>query len=367
VSVGLKVFFEASSVLASYNLALPNAISSEASVIVDIEHPLLLAIYLYERLHGRFERFRAVPPHIGRLVRPLALRKADVVHLNSLNIELAKQAKRLGKHVIMVLHAAPFPEKSYDVINDYIDVYVAPSYFTRQNEEGKMGSKEVVVIHHGVDTALFNTSIAREEARRKIGIPLNAKVVLWNDRISPEKDLETFVRAVQYVLNEVKEAYVYIKGRTVVNSYYEKIKGSLKNLSKSGKVKIHIGWIPQSKLPLLYRASDVFVRTSKYENFGLGVIESMACGTPLVAPNAATFPEILCDKTTLYEPENPLDLANRLLMLLTDYNLYRTVRDRQLEKVRKLFDIKIVARKYVELYNHLRSSNQQSRFYVESS
>jgi glycosyltransferase involved in cell wall biosynthesis len=83
----------------------------------------------------------------------------------------------------------------------------------------------------------------------------------------------------------------------------------------------------------------------------------MACGTPAVAPNATTFPEILCDKTTLYEPENPLDLANRLSMLLTDYNLYRTVRDCQLERVRKLFDIKIAARKYVELYNHLRSSN----------
>jgi hypothetical protein len=46
-----------------------------------------------------------------------------------------------------------------------------------------MGSKGVFVIQHGVDTALFNTSIAREEAKRKIGIPLNAKVVLWNDRI----------------------------------------------------------------------------------------------------------------------------------------------------------------------------------------
>jgi hypothetical protein len=135
VSIGLK-FFEASYVLASYNLVLPNAISSEASDIVDIGHPLLFAIYLYERLHERFERFRAVPPHIGRLVRPLALHKADVVHLNTLNIELAKQAKKLGKHVIWFFMLLFFPGNSYDVIKDHIDVYVAPSYFTRQDEEG---------------------------------------------------------------------------------------------------------------------------------------------------------------------------------------------------------------------------------------
>jgi hypothetical protein len=98
-----------------------------------------------------------------------------------------------------------------------------------------MGSKGVFVIQHGVDTALFNTSIAREEARRKIGIPLNAKVVLWNDRI--------------LFFNEVKEEYVYFKRRAVVNSYYEKIKSSLKSLSKCGKVKIRTGWIPQSYLP----------------------------------------------------------------------------------------------------------------------
>jgi glycosyltransferase involved in cell wall biosynthesis len=360
----LKVYFETHSVLASYNLDLPKAMSFDIDIYVDIEHPLLYAIYLYERIHGRYGGFKVIPPYIDRLVRSRTVKKANVLHLNSLNVELARTAKKLNKPVIVVLHAAPFPKEAYEAINDYVDVYVAPSYFTRQNEEGKMGSKEVVVIHHGVYTALFNTSIAREEARRKIGIPLNAKVVLWNDRISPEKDLETFVRAAQCVVNEVKEAYVYIKGRAVVHSYYEKIKGSLKNLSKSGKVKIQIGWTPHSKLPLLYRASDVFVRTSKYENFGLGVIESMACGTPAVAPNATTFPEILCDKMTLYEPENPSDLANRLLMLLMDYNLYRTVRDRQLEKVRKLFDIKIVARKYVELYNHLRNNNHQSRFYV---
>ncbi|MGC9107457.1 MAG: glycosyltransferase [Infirmifilum sp.] len=40
--------------------------------------------------------------------------------------------------------------------------------------------------------------------------------------------------------------------------------------------------MPHSKLPILYRAADVFVRTSLYENFGLGFIESMACSTPVV-------------------------------------------------------------------------------------
>jgi glycosyltransferase involved in cell wall biosynthesis len=240
----IKVCFYASSVLASYNLDLPKALSSEASVYVDMGHPLLYAIYLYERLHGRYGTFKVVPPYIGRLgrfARGWVMRRADVVHLNSLNVELAKEAKRLGKPVVAVLHAVPFPRDAYEAINDYVDVYVAPSNFTRQGEEVKIGSKRIVVIHHGVDTELFNPSTPRELARRRLGIPLNARVILWNDRISPEKDLETFIDAAEYILREVREAYIYIKGRAIVKHYYERIKPSLEALLKTGRAKLHIG------------------------------------------------------------------------------------------------------------------------------
>jgi glycosyltransferase involved in cell wall biosynthesis len=259
----IKVYFQASSVLASYNLDLPKALSSEADVYVDIEHPLLYTIYLYERLHGRYSMLKAIPPYVDKFVQKWIMRKADVIHLNSLNIKLAKKAKNLVKPVVAVLHAAPFPRETYEAINDYVDIYVAPSNFTRQNEEMKLGLKKIVVIHHGIDTELFNPTISREIARGKLGIPLNAKVILWNDRISPEKNLEIFVEAMRYVIREIKEAYVYIKGRAVVKEYYEKIKGSIKDLVKSGRARIHIGWIPHGKLILLYRASDIFVRTFK--------------------------------------------------------------------------------------------------------
>ncbi len=348
-----KIYFEASSVLASYNLDLPKALSSEVGVYVDIGHPLLYAIYLYERLHGRYGTFKVVPPYIGRFARGWVLRRADVVHLNSLNVELAKEAKELGKPVVAVLHAAPFPRDAYEAINDYVDVYVAPSNFTRQGEEAKIGSKRIVVIHHGVDTELFNPSTPRELARRRLGIPLNARVILWNDRISPEKDLETFIDAAEHILREVGEAYIYIKGRAVVKHYYERIKPSLEALLKTGRAKLHIGWIPHSKLPLLYRAADIFVRTSKYESFGLGAVEAMACGVPLVAPNATTFPEIVGDNLTLYKPGDPVDLAGKVTMLLSDYSLYKSVLERQLARVHRLFRMDIVAKKYLALYASL--------------
>jgi glycosyltransferase involved in cell wall biosynthesis len=86
-----------------------------------------------------------------------------------------------------------------------------------------------------------------------------------------------------------------------------------------------MSWIPHSKLPLLYRATGIFVRTSKHESFGLGAVEAMACGVPLVAPNATTFPEIVGDNLTLYKPGDPMDLAGKVAMLLSDYNLTTSI------------------------------------------
>jgi len=351
----MRVFFEASSILASYNLDLPKAMSSDIDVYVDIEHPLLYTLYLYERLYRRYEGLKVIPPYIDMFMRFHVIKKANVVHLNSLNVNLARAAKKLGKSVVVVLHAAPFPKEAYDAINDYVDVYVAPSNFTKSIEESKIGSKKVAVIHHGIDTELFSTSIPREIARRKLGIPLNAKVILWNDRISPEKDLRTFLQATEIILREVKEACIYIKGRAIVKSYYESLKSDLKKLLNSGRARLHIGWIPHSKLPLLYRAADVFVRTSKYENFGLGVIEAMACGVPVIAPKATTFPEVIGYELLLYKPENPSNLAEKVITILNNADLYNSVKEYLLTRVREHFDIRKTAKKYIELYSTLKN------------
>jgi glycosyltransferase involved in cell wall biosynthesis len=114
-----------------------------------------------------------------------------------------------------------------------------------------------------------------------------------------------------------------------------------------------IGWIPHNKLPLLYRASDIFVRTSKYENFGLGVIEAMACGIPTVAPNATTFPEIIDNEITLYKPEDLLDLTDKVIALLKDRNLYESIMEYQLIRVRNHFNINVMREKYIRLYKTL--------------
>ena len=55
------------------------------------------------------------------------------------------------------------------------------------------------------------------------------------------------------------------------------------------------GYVPADDLPLLYNAAEVFVYPSLYEGFGLPVLEAMACGTPVIASNVSSLPEIAGD------------------------------------------------------------------------
>jgi len=74
---------------------------------------------------------------------------------------------------------------------------------------------------------------------------------------------------VEIILREVKEAYIYIKGRAIVKSYYESLKSDLTTLLDTGRAKLHIGWIPHSKLPLLCRAADIFSEPLDMKTLGL--------------------------------------------------------------------------------------------------
>jgi glycosyltransferase involved in cell wall biosynthesis len=77
--------------------------------------------------------------------------------------------------------------------------------------------------------------------------------------------------------------------------------------------------VPEDDLPLLYNLADLYVMPSLYEGFGLPVLEAMACGTPVVALEAASVPELIGDAGLLVQPGPAVvaELAHAALRVLT--------------------------------------------------
>ncbi|MBD2129898.1 glycosyltransferase family 4 protein [Microcoleus sp. ZQ-A2] len=78
----------------------------------------------------------------------------------------------------------------------------------------------------------------------------------------------------------------------------------------------HYGYASDTHLAKLYRCSVAFVYPSLYEGFGIPPLEAMSCGTPVVASNCSSIPEVVGDAGILFDPKSTGDLADIILSLL---------------------------------------------------
>jgi glycosyltransferase involved in cell wall biosynthesis len=117
--------------------------------------------------------------------------------------------------------------------------------------------------------------------------------------------------------------------------------------------KVHFpGYIEQDDLPFLYNMAKVFVYPSFYEGFGLPVLESMACGTPVITSNVSSMPEFVGDSGLLIDPNDISGIQNALSDLLMNDQLRIELSGRALKRSKE-FTWKETARKTLDVYRRV--------------
>ena len=79
-----------------------------------------------------------------------------------------------------------------------------------------------------------------------------------------------------------------------------------------------LGAVREDCLIALYRQAAALVYPSRYEGFGLPVLEAMACGTPVIASRAASMPEVIGEAGILLDPDDVRAWSNAIVNVLTD-------------------------------------------------
>jgi len=88
------------------------------------------------------------------------------------------------------------------------------------------------------------------------------------------------------------------------------------------------GWVDEAHKPALYRGAACAVFPSRYEGFGLPVLEALACGTPLVTSDRSSLPELVGDAGFALDPDDVPGLAGAILACLVDEALVAELRRR---------------------------------------
>jgi len=113
-----------------------------------------------------------------------------------------------------------------------------------------------------------------------------------------------------------------------------------------------IGWIPEEEKPALYRLATLFLYPSLYEGFGLPPLEAMASGTPVIASNTSSLPEVVGQGGILVDPQDPAAWAEAMVALLTSPQRREELRAKAVEQAQK-FGWRKTARETLELYKQV--------------
>lgn len=95
------------------------------------------------------------------------------------------------------------------------------------------------------------------------------------------------------------------------------------------------GWIEEADKPLLYGAARVFVYPSRYEGFGLPVLEAMACGTPVVTTNVSSLPELAGADAFQIDPDDTRHLASPIIALSIQEDTHNDMANRGYQQAMK--------------------------------
>lgn len=109
------------------------------------------------------------------------------------------------------------------------------------------------------------------------------------------------------------------------------------------------GYIINRDLPYIYNSAFAFLYTSLRESFGIPLLEAMASGTPVITSNTSSMPEIAGRNAILVNPENPDEIAEKMLQLENDDDFYSRQEKNGLERA-KIFSWRQTAEQLLTVY-----------------
>jgi glycosyltransferase involved in cell wall biosynthesis len=142
------------------------------------------------------------------------------------------------------------------------------------------------------------------------------------------KNVEAVLRALPLIAGRLGRPVELVK---VGGGFTSEQRALISRLRIGDRVR-HVGMVPAAELPGVYRSADVLLMPSLHEGFGLPVLEAMACGTPVVASDAGSLPEVVGEAGLLVHPTDIDGLADASVRVLSDPALRDELRRRGIER-----------------------------------
>lgn len=235
-------------------------------------------------------------------------------------------------------------EKCLSPLTDKI-VCISEAEKVSAEREHIANDNKLELIPNGIDVEAVKCAVPKR--RMDFGIADDAFVVGMIGRISPQKAPDIFIKSAKLIHDNIKNSAFIIVGDGEEREEVE-------CFARENDLNLIItGWTdePYSYLKMF----DVAVLLSRWEGFGLAVVEYMAAEKNVVATRTDAIPTLIDDGVDglLVEVDNPEDVKEKVMWLYNHPNEAKAMRDKALQKVIKRYDISRVVDQHVEMFNKL--------------
>jgi glycosyltransferase involved in cell wall biosynthesis len=218
-----------------------------------------------------------------------------------------------------------------------------------------VASSRIRVIPPGVDISVFQPHSNPTQCRSELGLPDRA-TVLTLGRLDERKGFDLYVRAASEIAKNktIPEGSFVLSagdGSPQEEEEHQKLTHLIDTLSLEATF-IWLPVLPEETIPSYYGAADVFVLPSRYEPFGIVMLEAMASGVPVVATSNGGPAKVIDHGIDglLGNPENPHEFAELIASLIRSPDMRRAFGHKARQKVERDYSWAAIADRFCNAY-----------------
>jgi len=206
-----------------------------------------------------------------------------------------------------------------------IDWIIVPSEYTKREllRYVKIKENKIDVVFNAYNNKLFNPQPESMKKEFFFKYPIGRKYILFVGSLFEYKNVKALINSFNMIKNIIPHNLVIVGRKDT----------SLEPLQNDKRI-FYMDYVPLEDLPKFYSFADLFVYPSLSEGFGIAPLEAMACGTPVIASNKASLPEVIGDAAVLIEPSNVNKLSETIVTILKSQQLRNELRDKGLRHVK---------------------------------
>lgn len=312
-------------------------------------------------------KFNIITPYYSLFVIRKNIKEYDIVHIHEhrtfLAVLIYYYCNKFDIPYFVQAHGSvlPFFQKSYvkkifdklwgnNILKYSSGLIALNDMEVEQYVQMGIPKSKITFIPNGINLSEYQNLPEKGIFRKKYGIKKNEMLILYLGRLNRIKGIPLLINAFVEILNEICNAKLVIAGPN--DGITEELKDMTNSLGVSDRV-IFTGPIYGNGKLEVYIDADVYVLPSIYEIFGITLLESLACGTPVIVTDQCGVSGLIKEKNVGIVVKYDKDqLKQAIIKILTNTNLQIKLGENGKYLIKNDFDMDEISKKTEGIYKH---------------